>query len=58
MAGNYIAKLTKMIQEGKISAGSAQHVQVLHDSWCAIYSGRDCNCDPDFEVGPELVEAR
>ena len=49
MAGNYITKLDRLIQEGTISVGGLQHIQVKHDNWCAVYKGKDCNCDPDIE---------
>lgn len=23
-------------------------IEVQHDSWCGVYSGKECNCDPDI----------
>ena len=39
---NYLARL---LQAGHLTPGLVQ-VIVEHDSWCAIFHGGTCNCDP------------
>ena len=31
--------------EGNLKTG-VTHTVVKHDSWCAMYEGKDCNCNP------------
>jgi hypothetical protein len=50
MAHNYLRKINKLIESGAIPPES-KHIQVLHDDYCLINVGRDCNCDPDIELG-------
>lgn len=49
MAGNDMLKLMRLIESGGISVDGIQHIQVAHDSYCAMNNGRECNCDPDIE---------
>ncbi len=37
--------LTKLLQSGPLTPGLIQ-VLVEHDSWCAVFHGGTCNCDP------------
>ena len=63
---NYYAKLMKLYQEGRLPAASLSEVEILHDDWCAVYTGGYCNCDPDIQLrvhpsdisvcGPSLQE--
>ena len=52
MAGNYVTKVMKMVEAGIVKRGEVTNIQVLHDKWCAVYVGKDCNCDPDIEIRP------
>lgn len=55
--GNYFPKLIALGQELHALAPGVYLVNVRHDEWCALLSGRgDCNCDPDVE--PERVKPR
>ena len=48
--GNYVGKLARFIDQHPELQGRAVSINIRHDEWCAIYSGRACNCDPDVEV--------
>ena len=48
--GNYLAKLRRLIREGKIPPGSTNLVTVAHDDWCAVFRGEACNCNPDVSI--------
>jgi hypothetical protein len=47
---NYMKKLRRLFQERKLPKVGLELVEVYHDDWCAIYSGRYCNCDPDIRL--------
>lgn len=47
---NYMKKLLRLYQEGKLPHVSLELVDVYHDSWCAIHHGRFCDCDPDIKI--------
>jgi hypothetical protein len=57
---NYVRKLRAMIESGQIqtAAGGAVVVDVAHDSWCAIFKGKRCDCDPEIRVRPVVPRAR
>jgi len=44
MQHNYLAELLKM----DFPPGAAYQVTVLHDDWCAFFTGRACNCSPEI----------
>jgi hypothetical protein len=45
--GNYLRKFARMVERGELPANvGIQHVEISHDSWCAHFKGRPCNCDP------------
>jgi hypothetical protein len=48
--GNYVGKLARFIEKHPELRGRATAILIRHDDWCAIYSGRPCNCNPDMEV--------
>jgi hypothetical protein len=53
----YKEKLFGMIETGEevnASPGSFSMIQVKHDTWCGIFTGKECNCDPEFVL--ESVE--
>jgi hypothetical protein len=52
---NYYKKLLELFEQGKISAASLAEVDIYHDSWCAVYKGGYCNCDPDIKLRPQPV---
>ena len=50
--GNYWNKIAEKADQIRpmIRAGHVMHVNILHDKWCGIFSGKPCNCDPDVQV--------
>lgn len=52
---NYITKLERLLRSGalKVRAGTVQQVEVRHDSWCRIFRGAACSCDPTIELRKE-----
>jgi hypothetical protein len=51
-SGNYVAKIVEKADQIRpmLRAGHVTHVNILHDGWCGIFSGKPCNCDPDVHV--------
>jgi hypothetical protein len=47
---NYLKKLLRLFNEGKLQAGQVSDAQIAHDPWCALNSGDYCNCDPDITL--------
>jgi hypothetical protein len=45
---NYFRKLLKLYEQGKLPTTGLHELDVCHDSWCRIYRGGYCNCDPDI----------
>ena len=54
---NYVKKFYSMIQRGElvVAEGSYNDIEFLHDHWCGIYRGKECNCDPDVVLHREAV---
>ena len=50
---NYLELIFKAASEamesGLLERGRVSITNVRHDSWCDIYSGGVCNCDPEIE---------
>lgn len=54
--GNYCAEVIR--QGCKLPpGGQLYHVDIYHDDWCGMFSGRTCDCDPDIVIRPDLVES-
>ena len=49
---NYLKKLLKLHDQGKLPTAGLHDVAIYHDDWCAINQGKPCNCDPDIKVRP------
>jgi methyl coenzyme M reductase subunit C len=49
--------VTKMLEAAKTAkTGEITHVVIYHDSWCGIYRGGLCNCNPTVtKLGDEDV---
>jgi hypothetical protein len=48
---NYYPKVMRLYEEhGDKLRGKVSDVDIRHDSWCGIYSGGYCNCNPDVEL--------
>jgi hypothetical protein len=52
MAHNYQKKINRMLKRGVFEPGGMSDIQILHDSWCGVNRGSECNCDPDIIVRP------
>ncbi len=51
--GNDEKKLQRQMADGSlptVQPGTVSMIDICHDSWCRIYKGRACNCDPDIRV--------
>jgi len=47
----YMRRIDKAIAGGLVFApDSVSHAIVAHDKGCKIYSGKECNCDPDITI--------
>jgi len=49
---NYYKKLMKLVAQGQVPRGRLADVDIYHDSWCRIYGGGYCNCDPEVKLRP------
>jgi hypothetical protein len=60
--GNYQTKLSRLIEEGRISPdklrGGVWHIDVAHDTWCAVYRYGVCDCNPDIYLRKDGEAAR
>ena len=44
---NYAEKLLRYVEQTTLKSGE-RHFKISHDDWCAFFTGRACNCDPDI----------
>ncbi len=51
---NYMRKLVKLFEAGKIKDFDIANVNVSHDEWCDVDSGGFCNCNPDIVIKPDI----
>ena len=49
---NYEKVIKQMFESGKFSAGQLTSVDCLHDDWCQIHKGGECNCNVEVIVKP------
>jgi hypothetical protein len=42
----YVRHLPPVAQDAPYESGRIYHTVMMHDDWCAIYSGKGCNCNP------------
>ena len=55
---NYILKQVRLFEQSPLPQG-AYIAHVSHDDWCAFLSSTgECNCDPDIEFLPVLVDGK
>ncbi len=45
----YVQKILAKGKDRQIVAGFHE-VNVYHDSWCSIFSGGKCDCNPDVDM--------
>jgi hypothetical protein len=57
---NYEKKLMQLDWQGKIpyQPGKQYSMSIRHDSWCQVYLGKDCNCDPDIAYTEVTIRNR
>ena len=49
---NYVQKLMDKINNTPFSwKPGVRMTTIKHDSWCKIFRGKACNCDPEIELG-------
>jgi hypothetical protein len=41
-----VQHLPRVPLDAPLERGRVYHVVMAHDAWCAIYSGKECNCSP------------
>jgi hypothetical protein len=52
---NYVKKIRYLARIGAIPRDAGLHkLDILHDSWCAIFKDKRCDCDPDVRVKASL----
>lgn len=42
----YLRRL--LLAHKELSTPGLSRIEVQHDAWCGVYSGKDCHCDPDI----------
>lgn len=48
---NYLRKLRRLMASGALPRDVGVHqLDIAHDDWCDIFTGRRCNCDPTIRV--------
>jgi hypothetical protein len=46
----YMRRINKALENCVVDPGSICHASVAHDSYCNIYHGGKCNCDPEITI--------
>jgi hypothetical protein len=53
-------KAWKAAIEKQTKKKGAYLIQIQHDDWCGVYSGQECNCNPDRVMldanGKEIIK--
>ena len=47
---NYIAAISRFWAAHVLAPGEYVRLEVLHDTWCGIYAGGRCDCDPEVRL--------
>ena len=48
--GRYLEKIMAMMQQGELPEVGVHQADVYHDTWCGIWAGRACDCEPQIRV--------
>jgi len=50
----YVKRLLELTAAGKVPRvpGIVAEARVYHDSWCGIFQGKSCNCNPEISIVP------
>ena len=54
----YIPAVLKAATQAGLQRGGVYTTAVLHDDWCHIYKGGNCNCDPVVEAPVHHTDAK
>jgi hypothetical protein len=46
---SYVKHLPRVATDAPMEPGTVNHLIFFHDSWCGIYTGGTCTCDPIIE---------
>jgi hypothetical protein len=46
---DYLRHLPRVPVNAPFEPGELHHLAVFHDDWCAIFKGKECNCNPIIE---------
>lgn len=55
----YIEQILTALADGQISPDAATRATIAHDSWCGIFQGQPCNCEPTItfdQLKAEVVQ--
>jgi hypothetical protein len=49
---HYLRPLSELIRETReqLKGGTVHQATVAHDTWCQVWSGRPCNCNPEITL--------
>ena len=43
---NYVPLVARHLDEFPPTPGEVNLIDVMHDDWCGVFSGKSCNCNP------------
>jgi hypothetical protein len=46
---DYVSHLPRVANSAPFEPGTVNYMTVFHDSWCSIYDGAECDCNPIVE---------
>ena len=47
----YLERVLVAVEAGQLPSEPGLHIiDVIHDEWCAVFEGGQCNCDPELRV--------
>jgi hypothetical protein len=52
---NHQKKLAAIWDQGKYPP-DVYDAFIAHDNWCGLYSGQECNCDPDITIQKKVMD--
>lgn len=55
--GRYLEKIMAMMRAGELPEVGVHQADVYHDTWCGIWAGRACDCEPEIRLREHDQEA-
>jgi hypothetical protein len=49
-SGNHSEKVKRLLAGRELAVGGYTEIEIVHDDWCAIFAGQDCDCNPDVSI--------